>query len=380
MVHRHALLALSALIAGAGCHAGPAGNVAKQDPPLTKSMVSVTNFVERHNKNAATIKSLQAAPSIHVLLANGETHRVNGRMAMERPKNFRLELQTTLSKAADIGSNGQGFWFWVRNNPDKAIYVCDYNHLDSSHLAETMQPDWIIESLGLREITEREAATISAKPGDRDGLLVLTQFRKDARGESLTKETVVDETNGHILEHRLYAGAKKELLARATITQYQAVKMEPTEADPAGAIVQIPQKFRLEWLVEKFSLDVTMGQPKINPQFPRDQRVALFSEPTISGATRLDLARIAAPANAANSRIHETMPAPRSGVRLGQPESMPIGVEGALRDEVEPVALADDGADRPSETVIGAPIPQGTDPPGVQAAARARRRPLAIEQ
>ncbi len=236
-------------------------------------------------------------------------------MAMDRPKDFRLEIKFHGRSQADIGSNDQGFWFWVNDKKEKAIYVCDYEHANANPLGVTMQPEWIMEAMGLREISEREAATISATKGDKPGQLVLTQLRNDPKGGTLTKVTVVDESSGEILEHRLYSGAKEKLLARATISETKHIQMESTEADPSGSVVNFPAKIKLEWVAEKFSLDITMDKPTINPVFPKNQQVALFTEPKIRGAVRTDLAKLGPPPASASSRIYES--APRQGRASG---------------------------------------------------------------
>ncbi len=379
MVRRHTILALSALIGGAGCHAGSSGRVAKSDPPALRSAVSVERFVEQHNRNATAVRTLTASPSIHAT-ADGHTYRVNGQMAMERPRSFKLELKAGLSKVADIGSNGQGFWFWVKDNKDKAIYVCDYKDVKTSPLAVTLQPEWIVEAMGLREISPDEIATIAAKPGDKPGLLVLTQGRRDARGELLTKETIVEESNGHIIEHRLYSGAKRDLLARASISQYFAKKLEPTADDPSGTTIELPQRFVLEWITEQFTLDVQMGSPQINQAFTVAQREGRFTEPTIAGANRVNLAMTGGPTSN-SSRVYESMPSPRSGVRLGQPEPVPAGVEGAMGpSRVAPRHLAADLG--PARTdVIGARVPRAADPDAVRAGGFGSRwRKSSLEQ
>ncbi len=380
MVRRRAIAVVMALLGCAGCHAGTSGNLARQDPPLSKNTVTVTRFIAQHNRNAEAIQSLQASPRIEVT-GDGRTGRVSGLMAMERPKNFNLVLKATgAGKIADIGSNDQGFWFWIKDNKDKAIYVCDHEHVNASPLAITLQPDWILEAMGLREISKREADTISAKPGDKPGTLLLTQFRKDAKGDTLTKETVVDETTGHIVEHRLWAGAKKELLARATVSQYLAKDLKASEEEGSTTRIELPERFRLEWLVEKFTLDVTMGGDSvtINPRFPNDRKVALFTEPTIAGATRLDLARLGNPPTATSSWVHESMP--RSEVRLGQPESVPMNVDGAIPSRRGTIPVPADPAEDSAGSlgVIGPLVPTGTDPEAVQAAASQswRRRPM----
>ena len=375
MVRRHAILALAALIFGAGCHAGPAGGLTRSEPPLAKETISKTRIIAKINKNSASIRSLQAYPAIAAKESEGRSVGLRGRMAMDRPKDFRLEIAFHNRPLADIGSNDQGFWFWVKDEDkkDQAIYVCDYEHVDASPLTVTMQPEWIMEAMGLREISEREAATISAEKGDKPGQLVLTQFRKDeAKRQTYTKVTVVDEQTGEIKEHRLYSGAKKELLARATITETQRIQMKPTDDNPSGSVVDFPSKIQLEWIVEKFSLDITMGKPNINPQFPSEQRMALFTEPTISGAKRQNLALLGNGSAPASSRIYES--SPRSGVRLGQPEAEPNGVEGATRSRGDSQSLSADLSDSPSRPseYVGPQVPRGTDPEAVQASANRR--------
>jgi hypothetical protein len=377
MVRRHAILALVAFIAGAGCHAGNSGGLAKQEPALTKETLSKTRIIAQHNKNAAAITSLRASPSI-VVAADGRSGKLNGQLAMVRPKDFRLDISSMMHKQADIGSNDKGFWFWVKDNSDKAIYVCDYDHVNASPLAVTMQPEWIIEAMGLREISDREAATISAKPGDKPGQVVLTQFRKDAKGDTLTKVTVVDESTGEIREHRLYAGAERELLARATISEHQRVTLKPTNDNPSGADVDLPSKFRLEWIVEKFSLDITMNETRVNPQFPKEQRTALFTEPPIPGAVRKDLALLGGAPAASSSRIYESMP--RSSVRLGQPEAVPMDVDGALRSTGQPLSANLANTQAQPTGVVGAPIPSGADPDAVRASSWRNRQLPIFEQ
>ena len=36
-------------------------------------------------------------------------------LAVERPRNFKLELSHSMSTIADIGSNDERFWFWFQN-------------------------------------------------------------------------------------------------------------------------------------------------------------------------------------------------------------------------------------------------------------------------
>jgi outer membrane lipoprotein-sorting protein len=368
MVRRKAILGIAALIAVTGCNAGTSGGLRRSEPPVAKETISKARIIAQINKNSATIQTLQANSSM-VANGDGQSVRLDGRMAMERPRNFRFEVRYHTRPEADIGSNENGFWFWVNDKKEKAIYVCDYEHADANPLGVTMQPDWIMESMGLREISEREAATINVTKGDKPGQLVLTQLRKDPKGGTLTKVTVVDE-NGEILEHRLYAGAKEKLLAMATISQTQHIQMESTEEDPSGSVVHFPAKIKLEWVAENFSLDVSVSKPKINPSFEKADRLVFFTEPKIAGAVRTDLAKLGpGPASSsASSRVYES--APRSGIRLGNPEAEPFGVEGAtLTPSSAPAPLASSlTTDLPPlpDTYVGPQVPRAPDSGAVQ--------------
>jgi hypothetical protein len=372
MVRRNAILGLLALVA-VGCNAGPSGGLKRTEPPVTKETITTARIINQHNKNAATIQSLMATPSIIFAAEDAKgrakSYKVNGRMAMERERDFRLEISSTLNKQADIGSNAKEFWFWVNDNPDNAIYVCDHDQVNASPMAVTMQPDWIMEAMGLREISEREARTINTSKGDKPGQLVLTQLREDAKGGSLTKVTVVNEATGEILEHRLYAGAKERLLARATIAQSQQIEMGPTKENPKGSVITFPAKLQLEWLVEKFSIEITMRDLVINPEFPKAKRAYLFSEPQDTGANRKDLARMNPETpGAGSSRIYES--APRAGIRLGNPEAEPAGVEGASiapSPTLQPDATQASLPALPSE-YVGPQVPVPPESEAVQAA------------
>jgi len=324
MVRRLAIFGMIATLAATGCNAGNSGGLKRSEPPMARETLSKARVIEQINKNSAAIEALSAFPSI-VAAGGGQSGHLDGKLAMDRPRDFRFIVEFHSRPQADIGSNQQGFWFWVKDDSSKALYVCDYANANANPLSVTMQPDWIMEAMGLREINDREAQTIQATKGDKPGQLILTQLRNDPKGGALTKVTVVNESTGEILEHQLYSGAKEKLLARATISQTQHIAIKPDGS--SESLVNFPAKLKLEWVAENFSLDITMGKTLINPTFAKADRLVLFSEPTIKGAVKTDLAKLNKNPASATSRIYES--APRSGIRLGNPEIDAFGTEGA---------------------------------------------------
>lgn len=377
MVARHAWLALFATVACAGCHAGGFRAPTTRPEPiaLKPQAPEAREVVARWNANARRVASLEAHPSITV--ASGATRAVvKGDMALERPRNFRLTLARpfTGTEEADLGSNEAEFWFWSsQNNRERAIYVCEYDASGATPLAVAMQPDWIVEAMGLREIEAAEAAGITSKVEGTN--LLLTSRRRDSRGSVILKETLVEAATGRIKEHRLVAfdpKGRRVPLATASISKVQQIRPEATaEGEEVESPVYLPRSIRLVWHEQKFQMDVQLDEVKVNPQFDETQRAMLFTEPKKKNYARRNLAGNASLAG--NTTIRETRPAPptRSGstapgrVRLDDP--IPIGVDGASPAEADPRPLEE--GDLPplsstrstaaplSKTIIGARVP-----------------------
>ena len=355
------VLALAAALASAGCRTAGGDNLARPDPLVPRTSLKAAELIAEHNRNANRITSFEARPSIKVT-SSGRTGSVSGHLALERPRNFKLELATTLNNVADIGSNDQEFWFWLKDSPEKAVYVCNYDESGTSPLAATLQPDWIVEALGLRVIPEEEAAETTVKPG-KDGTLVLTYIPKqDGPGAPFVRETVVSESTHRIKQLRVFSADHKTLLAQAFVTDYQSVAVpsdDSSNEDPA----YVPKNLRLDWLQEKLSLSVFIKEPKANMAFSDERRALVFVEPKIQGYSRVNLAERPGVANGRGSTtIRETRPVPPAGIKLGEPA--PLGTDDSARISGDPVALAPDLPPTGSLTdqIVRPAIPQAPEP------------------
>jgi hypothetical protein len=366
---RPALLALLAMTVSAGCRTGGLGNLAAPSPLVTpRTSLKVAEVLAEHNRNAERVQTFTSKSSI-TITANRSNHSVTGNLAMERPRNFKLELnQFHFGEVADIGSNGDEFWFWVRPFDEKgrrSIYYCKYEDLGGNPQAATFQPDWIVEALGLRVVPDEELSEITLKRGREPGTLVLTHHASAGSGVPFTRETVLWESNRRIKEHRLYT-ADQRLLAQALVYGYQEIPAGPDAT--AEDKLYIPTRLKLEWFQqEKLTLDVTLSSPKANTRFSAERRQALFVEPQRKGYDRINLADMPG-ISRGRTTVRETRPAPAPRVRLGQPS--PIGVDGARRTPRDPVALSADlsGSPAASEEVVGPRIPTAPEPGFVPAA------------
>ncbi len=156
------------------------------------------DFVAEHNRNAENVQTLEAQRlAIHAMIGRHPAN-VNGRMALERPRNFKLELSSFGTTKADIGSNDEEFWYWLSNKEQPYVYWCNYADVETSSLAVTYQPEWIVEALGLRPIPPEEAAMIRVREGIEPGTSILTFPVVRDRGEPYSREMIVGNTDRRI--------------------------------------------------------------------------------------------------------------------------------------------------------------------------------------
>lgn len=366
---RPLILSLCLLLLGTatGCRTGGLGDLSKREILPSRTTWKAEELLSRHNANARKVQSLEAFPSITV---NKQfVAGLSGKLALERPRNFNLTLDSTMAgKVANIGSNDQEFWFWIKDSEPRAVFYCNYDESGQSPLASSLQPDWIVESLGLQEITSESLVEAQVKPGAEPGTLVVSQNSVATTGPAFYKETVVSESTRRILEQRIYSADKKTLLARATVSDHQRVEL-PSPAGETPSAVELPKKLRLEWTQEKLILEVVLGKVKVNPVFAEGRRAALFAKPLIEGyaevnlAEREGLAVYEAETGGSRTTIRRSLPAPPPRVKLAEPG--PI----SARDPVAPPSRdprPEIAALQPNrvaiEPVIGPRIPTVAEP------------------
>jgi hypothetical protein len=367
-VARSIMLAIAAMLVASGCRAWNTGSLAPLPRPLAERSFDVDQFVAEHNRNANRIQTLEAKMSIKVKhrLINGGA---DGRLAMERPRNFKLELMHLGNVKADIGSNDEEFWFWVQND-EKKIYWCNYDDVGSSELAPTYQPDWIIDALGLRPISSEEASQLRVRDSDVQGTTALVFPPTRSGAETSTRMMIVYNQSRRVKQHRLYRGSvpsPKNLLAQADVMRFAELEADMGEGSDVEKCY-LPERVVLDWKQDQLSLDVSMKKSsdgvyevKVN-QFDSSRSAALFVEPTVQGYQRVNLAE-ASRGRRQDSRtiVRETLPPPpaRNGAKLGRPVSEPDSTTMAPRRKPSPPTAPLGSATSPLEDLVTAPLPVG---------------------
>ena len=364
--------ALFAALSG-GCAASRVGHLTRPEPLVDRPQLpapGVAEFVSRHNQNAEQIASLEAKPSVSGKFGM-QSAGTGGQMIFERPHNFRFVVQSGFAgrTRADIGSNEDEFWFWSDDKSDPHVYVARYDAATSpaANKEMTFQPDWIVEALGLREISEQEARTIKVSNGSRPNTVVWTHSRKTLRGEVVKKLTILDRTTGQIVEHQFFVPGMNAPIASASPIGTKTVALA---ADPSRT-VSMPKSIHLKLAPADprgtpIEMDLTLNNLKVNAPIPESSRTALFNVPTYEGSTVTHLNEPAepgsAPRTAGNRKRSETRNSatiPEAGAELGEPA--PFGTDEAYLKKRDPMPLSADLSGQ--QTLVGMPSPAPPDNP-----------------
>jgi hypothetical protein len=367
---RSIMLAMAATLGASGCRAWNPGSLLAPNPrPLVEQTLEVDEFVAAHNQNAEQIQSVEGRPTIKVqgkLVAMAD-----GRLALERPRNFKLELLHMGSIQADIGSNDEEFWFWV-NNDDRKVYWCNYDELDSGALAVTYQPDWIIEALGLKPITPEEAKAIKVHEGEIRGTTALVFPAQKNGSATYSRMMIVWNQTQRIKEHRIYEGAAptpRGLLAQAEVKNYVDFPVDSSES-ATGEKCHLPESFKLVWKRDQLALEVMMRREnvKVN-QFDSSRSAKLFVEP-VTSHDRVNLAELSrSQRRDPSNRTRQTLPSPaaRGSAKLGRPASMADDPTRAPRAGAGSRSTLG-SATTPLEGLVTAPLPVTAETPAMQSA------------
>lgn len=249
---------------------GPSSAQLPRALPPNPSLEQVIQVVNGNNSKIERFSSNHAT-----LTTPGLTPTLRASVAFERQKRFRLLAEFLNSPEVDLGSNDDGFWFWIKRNDPPAVYFCRHDQYAASPARQMIpiDPEFLIEALGIVELDPRLPHQGPSQIGNR---LEIRTLRETTQG-TMTKVTVVDAFQGWVLEQRLY-DAQGRLAASAVSGQHRQ--------DPLSGL-WMPTVTNITCPAANFSMKLDLGKVEMN-RIAGDP-VALWSVPTYPNSPLVDI-------------------------------------------------------------------------------------------
>lgn len=256
-----------------GCRSFQIGAKKCELPPN----VSDADLISHLNRNIDQIGSwrcmaVNISPQSNFMIAPS----LSANMAVERPRNFRLQASAGPMDMVDLGSNSDRFWFWIRNNEDPGLFTARHDQLQfaQEQMPIPFEPDWLIDALGVIPLDESEIQ-VDKHPTDPKRVFFRRQ-RTTPDGQPVQLVSMVDNCQGVILEHSLI-DQQDNIIAVALMNEYSR--------DGKTGVV-LPHQVELTWPQAKMGLKLRMGAIEVNPPAISEK---LFALPQIANCPTYDL-------------------------------------------------------------------------------------------
>ena len=250
-----------------------------QQPPLPRALAvspTLDQLIQVVNRNSSQIQSFYSG---HATLSGQGIPSLSTRIAFWRPRFFRLYSSDLTGPEIDVGSNPDVFWYWVRRAQPPAIYYCRHDQFATSPArhAIPVQPDWLIEALGVSEI---DPSLPQQGPFPLQGDRLELRTIRDTPDGPVTKVTIFDAAQGWILEQHII-NAQGIPMASAVASQHRR--------DPLSGLV-MPGVVVVSCPSAQFSIRIDLGPVEINRL--AGNTAELWQMPQIPGTPAVNLANI----------------------------------------------------------------------------------------
>lgn len=211
------------------------------------------NLINQINQRNSKVQSLYYS-KIHSTLRQGsKSGKLNGFMAFEKDKNFRMIQNSIFGKEIDIGSNNIYFWFWSKRMKPSILYYSQHENIMKSGLRTPFNPLWIMEIVGLKNIHHENAAVIQL-----DNFWAIVEERMSTEQKLVTKVILIDPAKRASVGHYIY-NKDGQIIVSAEIKEYY---------DIDGLLV--PKEIEVIWFEENVMMIWSFDQPQINQKIDQN--------------------------------------------------------------------------------------------------------------
>lgn len=237
---------------------------------------TVQGLVDYLNENASRVRSIRVDDMSVDATLGSQSIALNGRLMVEKPRNFRMKATFLGKEEVDIGSNMNEFWFWAQRNPEPYQYFCSYRDLAEGKVRAMplpIQPEWVMEAMGLGPFGPAEKYKIEP---DSASTIRLVEKTTSPQGLTVRKVIVMNKREVKAPQPQVTAFL---LVDDRTGQEICSAHILATKVDRAtGAI--LPHKMDLRVPREKMSMalkldGMTVNAPLVGTAFQRQPMVGI---------------------------------------------------------------------------------------------------------
>jgi len=267
-----------------GCHLLPNRNPTPNNnalipPDRTPDAPALVNYL---NKNAERLQTVRAEVAIDAKQGR-QVLGLDGNLACQKPRDFRLRASVLGQPAVDLGSNEQEFWYWISKATPPNVYHCSYKHLATGkvNVPFPFQPDMVMAALNMAEYDPKARYDLKVLPKT----LELSQETTSPTGQTVKRVTVFSRYlaragEPQVLSH-LLLDSRGKLICRANVDK---VITDRT----SGAI--IPMRVTIEWPAQSVSMKLMLKNVQANA-IDKKMAAVMFQRTGLSQYDTYDLAR-----------------------------------------------------------------------------------------
>ncbi|MDP1560901.1 MAG: hypothetical protein Q8M16_05855 [Pirellulaceae bacterium] len=215
------LVGLVVLAPATGCKLFQSREKLTPVPVVFTNTPQVGDLFTTVNRRTQNVRQLQAETTVGI---SGVPAKLSGSLIVERPNRLRLKVSPLGmdSLGADIGSNEQQFWVWVKSGgvmADSMLMFANHQEYAQSQVATVMplEPRWITDALGL--ITFESNGQYQGPITRPDGRLEIRAQEPTARG--MMASTMVFDPKTGLLKQKAMYDAQGQMIGYCDIGEYQ---------------------------------------------------------------------------------------------------------------------------------------------------------------
>lgn len=262
------------------------------------------NLVGYLNRQADRMSVIQSE-DVDVV-ANVQGRRMPGLravLACEKPRSFRMLGENVGQTWVDIGSNGERFWFWVKDG-ESPLYHCSYTDYEKGvKLPLPFQPEWVVQALGMAKFDPARKYTVEQK-----GATVELIEDTTVQGIPVKKVTIInartvnDPTMPQVVGHAIRDARTGKIICQATIRRMRVATVRTQQGEQG---VSYPSDVLLEWPAEQLSMTIRIGKATVNQRLTNEEMNRYFTLPNMQGIKQVDLARMPPPGNPTSRDVRQ---------------------------------------------------------------------------